>query len=87
MVVAKDRKVTVDGKQDHKTTGNYIELIEGDSGLTVKGDKSQHIKGALGVKIDGEMTFQSDTKITLKVGGSFVVIHPVVLILKVQLLI
>lgn len=76
LVVAKDRKVTVDGKQDHKTTGNYIELIEGDSGLTVKGDKSQHIKGALGVKIDGEMTFQSDTKITLKVGGSFVVIHP-----------
>ena len=76
LVVAKDRKVTVDGKQDHKTTGNYIELIEGDSGLTVKGDRSQHIKGALGVKVDGEMTFQSDTKITLKVGGSFVVIHP-----------
>lgn len=75
LVVAKDRKVTVDGKQDHKTTGNYIELVEGDHGLTVKGDSSKHIKGALGVKVDGEMTFQSDTKITLKVGGSFVVIH------------
>lgn len=75
LVVAKDRKVTVDGKQDHKTTGNYIELIEGDRGLTINGDCSKHIKGALGVKVDGEMTFQSDTKITLKVGGSFVVIH------------
>jgi len=76
LVVAKDRKVTVDGKQDHKTTANYIELVEGDKGLTVEGDQSEHIKGALGVKIDGEMTFQSDTKITLKVGGSFIVIHP-----------
>lgn len=75
LVVAKDRKVTVDGKQDHKTTGNYIELIEGDRGLTINGDCSKHIKGALGIKVDGEMTFQSDTKITLKVGGSFVVIH------------
>lgn len=75
LVVAKDRKVTVDGKQDHKTTGNYLELIEGDQALTVKGDQSSHVKGAFGYKVDGEMTFQSDTKITLKVGGSFVVIH------------
>ena len=75
LVVAKNRTVTIDGKQDHKTTENYTELIEGDKGLTVNGDDSTHVKGARGVKIDGEMTFQSDTKITLKVGGSFVVIH------------
>lgn len=75
LVVANDRKVTVDGKQDHKTTKDHVSLVEGNLGLEVKGDLAQKITGALGISVQGDIVLQSDSKISLRVGGSFVVIH------------
>ncbi|HBU8852646.1 type VI secretion system tip protein VgrG [Citrobacter sp. Cs237] len=75
LVVANDRKVTVEGKQDHKTTKDHITLVEGNYGLEVKGDLAQKISGALGISVQGDIVLQSDSKISLRVGSSFVVIH------------
>ncbi len=75
LVVANDRKVTVEGKQDHKTTKDHVSLTEGNQGLEVKGDLAQKISGALGISVQGDIVLQSDSKISLRVGGSFVVIH------------
>ncbi|MGF1868054.1 type VI secretion system tip protein VgrG [Enterovibrio norvegicus] len=75
LVVAANRKLTVEGQQDHKTTGHYLELVEGDKGLQVKGDLSQQVDGGVGLKASSDITFQSSSKITFKVGGNFVVIH------------
>ncbi len=75
LVVANDRKVTVEGKQDHKTTKDHVSLTEGNQGLEVKGDLVQKISGALGISVQGDIVLQSDSKISLRVGGSFVVIH------------
>ncbi|HAG5916120.1 TPA: DUF2345 domain-containing protein, partial [Escherichia coli] len=69
------RKVTVEGKQEHKTTGNHISLVEGKQSLEVKDDLARKITGALGMKVRDEIVLESGGKITLKVGGSFVVIH------------
>ncbi|WP_105287448.1 type IV secretion protein Rhs, partial [Escherichia sp. MOD1-EC4516] len=66
---------TVEGKQEHKTTGNHISLVEGTHSLEVKGDLARKITGALGMKVRDEIVLESGGKITLKVGGSFVVIH------------
>ncbi|HAP3283085.1 TPA: type VI secretion system tip protein VgrG, partial [Escherichia coli] len=73
--VRNDRKVTVEGKQEHKTTGNHISLVEGKHSLEVKGDLARKITGALGMKVRDEIVLESGGKITLKVGGSFVVVH------------
>ncbi|BES83135.1 hypothetical protein PEC302110_02320 [Pectobacterium araliae] len=75
LVVANDRKVTVEGNQDHKTTGNHLSLTEGDRGIQVKGDLTQKISGVFSVDSNGDLTLQSGSKLTLRVGGSFVVIH------------
>ncbi|EGE4656930.1 type VI secretion system tip protein VgrG [Salmonella bongori serovar 40:z35:- str. 95-0123] len=75
LVVANDRKVTVDGKQDHKTTKDHVSLVEGNHSLEVKGDLAQKISGALGISVQGDIVLQSDSKISLRVGSSFVVIH------------
>ncbi|MFY2739661.1 type IV secretion protein Rhs, partial [Pseudocitrobacter faecalis] len=73
--VKNDRKVTVEGKQEHKTTGNHVSLVEGKHSLEVKGDLARKITGALGMKVRDEIVLESGGKITLKVGGSFVVVH------------
>ncbi|PHM40108.1 Rhs element Vgr family protein [Xenorhabdus mauleonii] len=75
LVIANNRKVTVEGQQDHKTTGNYIELIDGDRSLQIKGDLAEKIQGVISVDAQGDLTLQSGSKITLSVGGSFVVLH------------
>lgn len=75
LAIAANRKVTVDGQQDHKTTGNYSELVEGDKSLSVNGDLAQNVGGSFGLDASNDITLQSASKITLKVGGSFVVIH------------
>lgn len=75
LVVANDRKVTVDGKQDHKTTKDHVSLVEGNHGLEVKGDLARKVAGALGISVQGDIVLQSDSKISLRVGSSFVVIH------------
>ena len=75
LVVANDRKVTVEGKQDHKTTKDHLSLTEGNQGLEVKGDLAQKISGALGISVQGDVVLQSDSKISLRVGSTFVVIH------------
>ncbi len=46
LVVANDRKITVEGKQDHKTTKDYVNLIEGNHHIEVKGDLAQKVTGA-----------------------------------------
>ncbi|HKM97932.1 MAG TPA: hypothetical protein VJY99_14735, partial [Buttiauxella sp.] len=51
-------------------------LVEGNHSLEVKGDLAQKVAGALGVDAQGDIVLQSDTKITLKMGNSFIVIHP-----------
>ncbi|MGJ0623756.1 type VI secretion system tip protein TssI/VgrG [Xenorhabdus bovienii] len=75
LVVANNRKVTVEGQQDHKTTGNYLEQTDGDRSLQIKGDFIQKIQGVLSVDTQGDITLQSGSKITLNVGGNFVVVH------------
>ncbi|SFU91249.1 type VI secretion system tip protein VgrG [Xenorhabdus koppenhoeferi] len=74
-VIANNRKVTVEGQQDHKTTGNYIEQIDGDRSLQLKGDLAEKIQGIVSVDAQGDLTLQSGSKITLNVGGNFVVLH------------
>lgn len=73
--VAKDRKVTVTGDQDHHTTGSYRRSIDGDYSDTIKGDLAAKILGAFGLSADGNLTIKSKSKLTLQVGGNFVVIH------------
>jgi type VI secretion system secreted protein VgrG len=75
LAIARNRKITVDGQQAHKTTGNYIELIERDKNLEIKGDDIRAVGGALGYQAAGDITIKSDTRITLRVGSNFVVIH------------
>ncbi|QLK63372.1 type VI secretion system tip protein VgrG (plasmid) [Enterobacteriaceae bacterium Kacie_13] len=75
LVVANDRKITVEGKQDHKTTKDYVNLIEGNHHIEVKGDLAQKVAGALGISVQGDIVLQSESKISLRVGNSFVVIH------------
>ena len=76
LYVANDRKVTVEGKQAHKTSGDHISLVEGSHSLEVKGDLARKVAGALGIKAREAVVLESSGSITLKVGGSFVVIHP-----------
>ena len=40
----------------------------------VKGT-ARKVSGALGIKVDGDIVLESSSRISLKVGGSFVVIH------------
>ncbi|MBI8959587.1 type IV secretion protein Rhs, partial [Enterobacter hormaechei] len=40
-----------------------------------KGDLARKVAGALGIKVRNEIVLESGGNITLKVGGSFVVIH------------
>ncbi|MGB7801900.1 MAG: hypothetical protein WBL83_12370, partial [Buttiauxella sp.] len=53
-----------------------ISLVKGSHSLEVKGDLAQKVAGALGVDAQGDIVLQSNSKITLKMGGSFIVIHP-----------
>ena len=75
LVIANDRKVTVEGNQDHKTTGNHLSATDGDAGVQVKGDLAQKIGGVFSLDVNGDLTIQSGSKLTLRVGGSFVVVH------------
>ncbi|KFC77656.1 type VI secretion system tip protein VgrG [Buttiauxella agrestis] len=76
LYVERDRKVTVKGNQEHNTTKDYISLVKGHHSLEVKGDLAQKVAGSLGVDAQGDIVLQSGSKITLRVGSSFVVIHP-----------
>ncbi|OAT25576.1 VgrG family protein [Buttiauxella ferragutiae ATCC 51602] len=75
LVVANDRKVTVEGQQDHKTTKDYLSLIEGEHHIEIKGDLAQKVAGAMGIKVEGDIVLHSDSKISFRVGGSFISIH------------
>ncbi|UJR53931.1 type VI secretion system tip protein TssI/VgrG [Dickeya zeae] len=75
LVIANNRKVTVEGNQDHKITGHNLTLTEGDHGIQVKGDLAQKVSGVFSVDSNGDLTLQSGNKLTLRVGGSFIVIH------------
>ncbi|KFC83328.1 VgrG family protein [Buttiauxella agrestis ATCC 33320] len=76
LYVERDRKVTVKGSQQHSTTKDHISLVKGSHSLEVKGDQAQKVAGALGVDAQGDIVLQSNSKITLKMGSSFIVIHP-----------
>ncbi|MCU6177097.1 DUF2345 domain-containing protein, partial [Citrobacter cronae] len=73
--VVRNRSVSVEGKQEHRTTKDHISLVGGKHSLEVKGDMAQKVAGAQGIRVEGDIVLQSDSKISLKVGGSFVVIH------------
>ncbi|WP_420820639.1 bacteriophage T4 gp5 trimerisation domain-containing protein, partial [Serratia microhaemolytica] len=75
LVVANDRKVTVEGNQDHKTGGNLVALTEGNSELKISGDWLQQVVGYAGLKINRELVIDSDVKITLRSGGSFITVQ------------
>ncbi|PHM61824.1 type VI secretion system tip protein TssI/VgrG [Xenorhabdus ishibashii] len=75
LVIANNRKVTVEGQQEHKTAGSYLEQIDGDRALQIKGDLSEKIQGIVSIDAQGDLTLQSGSKLTLRVGGSFVVLH------------
>lgn len=72
--VAHDRTITVEGEQHYTTKGAHIELREADSSLEIKGDLVEKVAGMMGERVDGDLTLESETKITLKMGGSFLVI-------------
>ncbi|MEK9495732.1 type VI secretion system tip protein TssI/VgrG [Photorhabdus sp. P32] len=75
LVIANNRKITVDGQQEHKTTGNYVVQVEGDKTLQAGGNVAQKVQGMLSIDTNGDITVQSGNKISLKVGNSFIVIH------------
>ncbi|MGY2573340.1 type VI secretion system Vgr family protein [Vibrio sp. C8] len=72
--IAQDRSLKVEGKQQHTTVGDYLNKIEGDEHESVLGDWAKKVAGAVGINADGDITLKSGNKITLQVGGSFVVI-------------
>ena len=72
--VANDRTITVEGEQHYTTKGAHIELREADSSLEIKGDLIEKVAGMMGERVEGDLTLESKTKITLKIGGSFLVI-------------
>lgn len=76
LVVDNDRKMSVKGKQEHTTTGDHISLVKGTKSLEVKGNLAQKISGALGFKVRGDIVLESSSRISLKVGGAFIDIHP-----------
>ncbi len=74
---------TVDGEYDVHVGGSHYTQVEKDYELTVKGDVQADIKGALKAVIKGDVSISMNSlvieatqKITLKVGGSFIVIDP-----------
>ncbi|WP_387489591.1 type VI secretion system tip protein TssI/VgrG [Photorhabdus sp. RM96S] len=75
LVIANNRKITVDGQQEHKTTGDYIDQVDGDKALQVKGDVIQKIQGVFSIDTNDDITITGGGKITLKVGDNFIVIH------------
>ncbi|WP_082329221.1 bacteriophage T4 gp5 trimerisation domain-containing protein, partial [Salmonella enterica] len=75
LYVANDRKMTVEGKQEQSTTGDHISLVKGTHSLEVKGDLARKVSGALGIKVEGDIVLESSSRISLKAGGSFIVIH------------
>lgn len=75
LVVANNRVITVEGQQDHNTTGNYLEKIDASKNLSVAGDVAQKINGIFSLTADGDLVINSQSKITFKVGGNFIVIH------------
>ncbi|SUW65141.1 Uncharacterized protein conserved in bacteria [Buttiauxella agrestis] len=76
LYVERDRKITVKGSQQQNTTKDHISLVKGNRSLEVKGDLAQKVAGSLGVDAQGDIVLQSNSKLTLKVGSSFIVIHP-----------
>ena len=52
-----------------------VALIAGGIYFLFYDDLAQKISGALGISVQGDIVLQSDSKISLRVGGSFVVIH------------
>lgn len=75
LYVANDRKLTVEGKQEQSTTGDHISLVKGTHSLEVKGDLARKVSGALGIKVEGDIVLESSSQISLKAGGSFIVIQ------------
>ncbi|EJH7016060.1 hypothetical protein NFT50_004775, partial [Salmonella enterica] len=75
LYVKNDRKMTVEGKQEQTTTGDHISLVKGTHSLEVKGDLARKVSGALGIKVDGDIVLESSSRISLKAGASFIVIH------------
>ena len=73
-IVANNRTLTVEGKQQHATKGDYLSQIQGDKHESIAGDLAKKIEGAIGINAQGEITIKSGSKLTLQVGGSFVVI-------------
>ena len=74
---------TIDGEYDVHVGGSHYTQVEKDYELTVKGDVQADIKGALKAVIKGDVSISMNSlvieatqKITLKVGGSFIVIDP-----------
>ncbi|MCG9753196.1 type VI secretion system tip protein VgrG [Vibrio brasiliensis] len=72
--IAQDRSLKIEGKQQHTTVGDYVSKVEGDEHNAVLGDWAKKVAGAVGINADGDVTIKSGNKITLQVGGSFVVI-------------
>ncbi|WP_240651723.1 type VI secretion system Vgr family protein, partial [Serratia microhaemolytica] len=75
LLVTHDRKVTVEGNQDHKTTGNVVTLIGGALHLQVKGDRVEKIEGVTTLKASDEIVIDSDSKITFRSGSSSITLH------------
>ena len=74
---------TIAGEYDLHVGASRYEAVEKDYQLTVKGDTSLDFKGKLTAVVDGVASIGADTvvieatnKITLKVGGSFIVLGP-----------
>ena len=74
LYVRNDRKSDGGRKQEHKTTGTMSALVE-ESTATVIGGPGEEGGVARGDKGRRDIVLESSSRISLKVGGSFVVIH------------
>jgi type VI secretion system secreted protein VgrG len=80
--VIKDRKRTVDGKEDIAVKGNQTVEVDGNQSVKVKGNQKDKVAGSHTLDVTGASTYkskktitiQATTSITLKVGGSKIVI-------------
>lgn len=73
-----NRHVKHEGDQVHAVIGNRVDMVQGEYGTHVQGGgnyDTQVDSGKLRLKSGQDMLFESDSKITIKVGSSTIVIE------------
>lgn len=64
-----DRSMTVEGAQEHKTTGDYTETISGNYTKTVEGDYTLNVSGNLTINVDGDVKILAEGSLAQQAGS------------------